>query len=118
MQDWQPDWSDVVFDHAAATDAAAACRATAATIDRALHAERAGRDDATSQWQGALLGRFEEATVRITTDLDELRQDLLALAHRIEAGSDEAAAEQRRRDAERDRWWQQWHLDQRQASAS
>lgn len=118
MPDWQPDWSDVVFDHAVATDAAAACRATAATIDWALHAERAARDDATTQWHGALLGRFEDATMRITTDLDELRQELLALVHRIEAASDEAAAEQRRRDAERDRWRQQWRLEERQASAS
>lgn len=117
MPDWQPDWSDVVFDHAAASDAAAACRATAATIDRGLHAERAARDDATMQWHGSLLRRFESATVRIATDLDDVRQELLALARRIEAGADEAATEQRRREAERDRWWQQWRLEQRQASA-
>lgn len=104
MPGWQPNWHDVAFDHAAATDAAAACRETARRIADVLAAMGDARAAVTADWAGRLVGEFEGEEAAVAGDLELVRSEALALAQRIDAAADDARAEQRHREAERDRW--------------
>lgn len=104
MPGWQPSWHDVAFDHAAAADAAEQCRETARRIDEVLAALGAARPAVTASWAGRLVGEFEAEESAVAGDLELVRAEALALAASIDAAADDARAEQRRREADRDRW--------------
>jgi uncharacterized protein YukE len=104
MPDWQPDWSDVRFDHAAAEAAAAECDRTAAVIgdQRACRAELARL--AGARWRGRNRDDFDAAAARLDGDAAALAATLTSLAARIRQAADQARAEQARREAQRASW--------------
>lgn len=104
MPSWSPEWEDVAFDHARAADAADALRSAAGTTSDVRHAMPGAAGDATEDWDGELVGDFTTEEAAVGTRLEGLREELVALAARIEAGSEDAHAEQRRREAGRERW--------------
>lgn len=102
MPDWQPNWSDVEFDHAAATTAVTECRSSARAIDSAV----GGLDGlpATDHWVGAYKDDWSADQAPTRNDLTGTADDLRALATAIEQAAEAARAEQRHRVAERERW--------------
>ncbi|CAN5545688.1 hypothetical protein BH24ACT4_BH24ACT4_21850 [soil metagenome] len=102
MPPWQPNWNDVAFDQAKATEAASQCRTSAATLDTILGAR--SRLEATDHWTGGYQVQYAEEEPALFGALSNLRSDLLDLARRIEAGAREAAAEQTRREDQRELW--------------
>jgi hypothetical protein len=104
MPGWQPTWADVTFDHAAASAAAESCRAAAQRVDDVLEGLVRSARSARVGW--IRLGRdaFDTDVHAAITVLSAMRDDLLALARRIEAARDDAIVEQARRERERERW--------------
>lgn len=102
MPDWEPNWSDVAFDHAAATTAVTECRSSARAIDGAL----GGLDGlpATDHWVGRYKDDWSEDQGPTRTDLQGTAADLRALATAIEEAAAAARAEQAHREGERERW--------------
>jgi hypothetical protein len=102
VPDWQPNWSDVAFDHGAATTAAAECRASARALDTAL----GGLDGlpATDHWVGQYEDDWSADQAPTRTDLGGTRDDLRALARAIDQAAADARAEQTHREQERARW--------------
>lgn len=111
MPDWQPDWSDVAFDHAAADEAAHRCRATAEQIATGMPAVGRSRGDALVDWRGRSAVQYASLSGGVRDDLRVLRDDLLALARTIDAAGESARTEQARREAARDRWRAQRHAE-------
>lgn len=102
MPDWQPNWSDVGFDHAAATAAADECRSSARAIDAGLTG-LAGLP-AADHWVGAYKDDWSADQGPTRTDLSGTRDDLRALARAIDQAATDARAEQTHREQERERW--------------
>lgn len=104
MPDWTPNWSNVVFDHAAAADAAEACRSASRSIASVTGTAGGARGDAVADWSGAYRDDFDAEEPVVLEDLEETRTDLIGLAAAIESGASQARAEQTRREQDRDRW--------------
>jgi len=106
MPDWQPNWEDVVFDHAKASAAATECRLAAGSLltvaDGLVSADGSLASDAA--WQGAYRDDYSGERPRVATELRDARTALVALANKIEAAAADATTEQRRREADRTRW--------------
>lgn len=104
MPGWRPEWADVAFDHGAAAHAAAACRSaarrTSTVRDELTHQARA----VTATWEGLGRAAFTTDVDGAQQVLDALADEMLRLAARIDLASDQATLEQRRREAERERW--------------
>ncbi len=114
MPDWQPDWSDVAFDHAAATTAVTECRSSARSIDTAL-AGLAGLP-ATDHWVGRYEDDWSADQGPTRTDLTGTAADLRALARAIEQAAADARAEQAHREAERERWREEARTEAEEAA--
>lgn len=104
MPDWQPNWDDVVFDHAAADEAAAACRAAARQIDEVRGEMPGHRTTALEEWRGRYADDFDVEEVAVGRELDAVAADLRALARSIDAAAEAATTEQSNRAADRVRW--------------
>jgi hypothetical protein len=107
MPDWQPDWEDVVFDHAAAQAAIAECEHSASALDTAFTGvaqadTRLGTDGA---WTGRYQREYDTERSALSTDAAAVAEDLRSLAGGIRSAAEDAAAEQTRRESERQRWW-------------
>ena len=102
MPDWQPNWSDVEFDHGAASTAAVECRAAARALTTALDG-LAGLP-ATDHWTGRYKDEWSADQGGMQSDLAGTRDDLNALASRIDGAAVDARAEQTARDDGRERW--------------
>lgn len=113
MPDWQPNWSDVEFDHAAATEAARECRTAARTIDQALTG-LAGLP-AADHWTGRYKDEWEDDQVPTADDLRGTADDLRALARAIDAAAEDARLEQQARERERERWRDELEAEQADA---
>lgn len=94
MPSWSPEWQDVTFDHARAADAADALRSAARTTSDVRHVMQGAASDATEDWDGGLAGDFSTEEGVVGTRLEGLREELVALAARIEAASEEALREE------------------------
>lgn len=104
MPAWQPNWEDVRFDHAAAAEAADACRRAATTADAAGEGISAAAPSALQDWSGGLSDDFRRETPELGRELGDRREELNALAEQIAAAGAEARAEQLRRERARERW--------------
>jgi len=104
---WQPNWEDVRFDHAAAVEAAEACRRGATTADATAQAVTAAAPSASRDWSGSLSDDFRRELPELGDELSARHGELNALARQIEAAGDEARAEQARREQQRERWHDQ-----------
>lgn len=104
MPDWQPNWEDVAFNHGLASEAAAMCRAAAATVDATRSGMAAAAPKTTADWTGRLAEDFGEEEPAAGDELERVKDDLARLAEQIERAASEAGAEQRRREGDRERW--------------
>jgi len=100
-----------VFDHDAAATASWACTVSARRVDDVADGLTRAVRDAVVHWHGLGRGQFHDDVSAALTVLSRLRDDLVAMAQRIDAGADLARLEQARRDAERD-----WRRDLDEAS--
>lgn len=90
--------ADVRFDHAAATRAAATCRATARQLEELLRARDRARDLAHRHWRGAHARRWTEVDDRLRRDALAQVEELRRTAASIDGAADAAHREQARRD--------------------
>lgn len=94
-------WSDVRFDHAAATAAVDACEAAATSVDAVLDA-LADRHADVADFSGQRREEFDTEHARIVRELAAVVQDARAVAAAIASGAETATAEQQRRERRRD----------------
>lgn len=104
MPDWQPSWTDVEFDHAAAGQAVAACASAAKTIESTLNTEVRCLPSTTQDWSGQAREDFDTGEPKIRQLRAQVREDLDRLARAIVAAAEAAKAEQAKREADRQRW--------------
>jgi hypothetical protein len=105
MPDWTPEWEDVEFDHAAAAEAAGACRRSATRVrsqwnDIVAPAVAPAQQD----WTGRLAQEFTTDVWTIGGELLTVATQLDNLATQIETASAEARAEQLLRIEARSLW--------------
>jgi uncharacterized protein YukE len=104
MPTWQPNWSDVSFDHAAAQQAIAALRSMATLLDTTTDARVRLAAEAQRDWAGRSRIAFDAELARTTRQAADLAAACRAAAASIEAAAEDARIEQRRRDLDRERW--------------
>ena len=104
MPGWNPNWSDVRFDHAAVAAAADTCRRTAGSLDMATDAHVRAFRDAAEAWTGRAADRLGDQAHHLEDRAGDLVAQLLRAADGLEAAGEQARQEQRHREAERDRW--------------
>lgn len=104
MPSWQPTWSDVDFDHAAAEAAARELETTARVLSESAGPLHRSAENARLEWQGRHRERFDEELLRLAREREALIAALLGDAHRIRQSSADARLEQRRREDTRERW--------------
>ncbi len=105
MPAWQPDWSDVPFDHAAAHEYAAACRQTSATLHNIADQRIRLAAQAVIDWEGPKRTRFDSDIAKWNTEAAALAEQLNSVAVRVESASDTARRLQAQRESDRARWW-------------
>ena len=104
MPSWQPNWSDVRFDHAQARHAIDQLRACAALLDSQTERRVILARRAQEEWRGRAREQFDEELRGIVSRAADLVDSMRSLAAYIEQAALDAAAEQRRREAARERW--------------
>lgn len=104
MPDWTPNWSDVAFDQATARTAVEACRTAARVTGSSTATAGGARTPAVEDWSGVHRDDFDAEGPVVISELEDVRADLIALATAIEEGAGRAAAEQLRRERDRERW--------------
>ena len=107
MPAWQPNWEDVRFDHAGAQEAALECDACAAFLDGRHVALGPAIAAARVEWRGVHRQRFDDETATLDRESDVLADELRLTAARIRAEADEARVGQRRRELDRERWFEE-----------
>ncbi len=118
MPSWQPDWSDVPFDHPAAHEYAAVCRRTSATLRHIAEQRTYLASQAVVDWEGPKRVRFDGDIARWNTEASTVADQLLAVAARVEAASDTARHFQAQREAGRVRWWAERQTEESAAEAA
>ena len=118
MPSWQPDWNDVRFDHGAADAAVVELEASADLLVETGASLHRSASVAQEEWRGRYRERFDDELI----DLDHRREGLLwnlrADAARIRDAAERARLEQRRREAERSRWFQEAAAEQAAAQTA
>jgi uncharacterized protein YukE len=106
MPDWQPNWEDVVFDHAAAQAAISQCKLSAGALDTGFSgfAQAVVALRSNGAWTGSYQSDYDGAQGRLSTDAGGTAADLRTLASAIESAAGKATAEQTRREQDRARW--------------
>lgn len=104
MPSWNPDWTNVRFDHAAAQQAVDELGRCATMLDdQTTERVRLART-AQQEWRGAARHRFDDELATLTSRAAWLVSNLRSLAADIERSSEAARTEQRRRELDRARW--------------
>jgi len=106
MPNWQPNWDDVEFDQARAQAAADECRLAAGALENVIDgldgAHTALASDAA--WTGVYRDDYDGEQPAVADEAISARAALVVLAAAIEGAAGAAAAEQVRREADRERW--------------
>lgn len=101
MPNWQPNWNNVRWNHAAADAAVRALRRAADKLDHAnddrLHVAR----HAVADWLGLHRLTFDDFLHTTLSEAGNLAQPYRDAAARISAASDQARREQQHRERER-----------------
>jgi hypothetical protein len=104
MPSWQPDWTDVPFDQAAARAAVEACQETA-TLLRVARSERSHLAElARTEWHGPHRHAFDRAYGANDRAILRIHDALLGIARMIEAAAATARTQQSVREEDRARW--------------
>lgn len=104
MPSWQPNWTDVRFDHDAARAAVDELRRCATLIDDQTDQRVRLAVSAQQSWRGNARDRFDDELARMRGQAAGLAESLRAAARAIEVAVDDARVEQARREADRRRW--------------
>ncbi len=104
MPDWQPNWIDVDFDHAAATAAATACDDAADRLSTSRTELSSLASGAVVGWRGNARSNFDSGVDRIDDESFRVMSSLRAQADAIRSGATRARVEQQDREDDRDRW--------------
>lgn len=104
MPDWQPPWSDIRFDHAAARHASEVCRAASRRIRSEWSAREALAREASTDWAGRYRDDFDRNFATQQRWLVHLAARLVAQADRIDRAAETASQMQSDREAARERW--------------
>lgn len=104
MPSWQPNWDNVIFDYAAAEDAALECDSCARFIEDRHAVLDPAIEEARREWRGAHRERFDEDLLMLDREADLLAADLRLTAARIRASAEAARLEQRSRELAREQW--------------
>ena len=118
MPAWQPNWTDVAFDHGKARTAIEQLQRCALLLDHQTDRRVALARAAQQEWRGQARDTFDDELTRMTRSAAWIADALRRLAVRIAEASDTARLEQRRREAERERWYDERRAeDARRAEA-
>lgn len=115
--DWSPQWADVRFDHAAAAQAADACRRAIRTFENVADASARAAGTATRDWTGRAQDEFETAHRRWLERCAAQVDELLRTIELIEGAADQARTAQVARERDRDRWYAERHALRADAEA-
>lgn len=115
MPNWNPNWQNVRWDHAAAAAAIVALNRAAAEVDR-LAGERAGAALVVlGEWRGGHREDFNEQLQRAAAADRDLAADLRRAAGELARLGQQARTEQARRERERDEWRRECEREDRRA---
>lgn len=115
MPNWEPNWEDVRWDHAAAADAAAALERTALTLEHQAGQQRAAADRDAAEWRGEHRRTFDERLQRLLALSAQLADRCRGLGGRVRELDSQARAEQVRREREREDWERERERERREA---
>ncbi len=120
---WDPppvDWTDVVFDAAAARDAADACDRLADLLADVADWSRTSLAHLASTWEGGLADEFATREGGLQVALAGRHDELRIRAAGLRDAAVAASEEQARREVQRDRWhdWDRRRRRCRQQEAS
>ena len=104
MPGWQPNWTDVRFDHGAAAQAIVELEATARVLVETGGDLARSADIAQQEWRGRYRQRFDDERAALERERESLIGGLRADADRIRQAAEAATYEQRRREDDRGRW--------------
>lgn len=105
MPDWSPNWTDVRWDHAAATAAITALNQAAGAIEGG-NTERINQArSAVEQWSGPHRVTFDEYLKKVLKEGGDLAAAYRQAAQDIANASRLATEEQNRRVRDRQRWY-------------
>jgi hypothetical protein len=109
VPDWQPNWEDVVFDHAAAQAAIDQCQLSAGALDTGFTGvgQAAMTLAASGAWTGSYRVEYDDAMGTLSTDAGDTAGDLRKLAAAIATAANKAETEQAERERDRARWRQE-----------
>ncbi|MDP8931245.1 MAG: hypothetical protein M3O70_22415 [Actinomycetota bacterium] len=102
----QPNWQDVRFNQAAASEAIEQCRSVAAELRRTNQERNGLASLAREGWQGRYRDEFDEDLPSLTAGASTVAALLDALALAIEAAAEGAMQEQGAREQQRQQWRQ------------
>ncbi|HEX2851070.1 MAG TPA: WXG100 family type VII secretion target [Acidimicrobiales bacterium] len=118
MPSWQPNWTDVRFDHAAARAVVEELRRCARLLDDQTDHRLRLAAEATRAWRGPARDRFDGELARMKAQAADLAAALRSAARAIESAADDARLEQARRDADRRRWTEEHRREEARAEAA
>jgi hypothetical protein len=106
MPNWQPNWEDVAFDHAAAQAAIDECLAAAGALDTGFGGVATANAALTTDgaWVGAYQVEYDGARATLSGDASVLAAELRRVAGSIQTARGAATTEQTQRENDRERW--------------
>ena len=104
MPSWNPNWSDVRFDHVAAEQAADACERAARVLITAGAERRQLVQLAVASGHGPAIDALARRNAAVLVTESTVAASLRSTAARLRSASQAAAGDQAHREAERLRW--------------
>jgi hypothetical protein len=104
MPNWQPNWSDVVWDQGAANEAIAALQRAAGQLESSVQERKLVAAAAQTEWRGRFREEFDIDLARMIQQALSIAAEYRIVANRIAAASTAAQNEQNHRLHERERW--------------
>ncbi|MCU1454558.1 MAG: hypothetical protein JWN46_2704, partial [Acidimicrobiales bacterium] len=104
MPSWNPEWSDVRFDHPTAEWAAAACERAARVVTRTGSERSQLVRLAVATGRGPRIDVLARRNARLSDTDQQVVATLLLVATRLRTASAEASVDQAGREADRVRW--------------
>ena len=104
MPNWEPNWSDVKWDHAIAAETARKLDQLADSLDQLVVDRQRLAQDAQNGWQGRKRDEFDQKLAALQQQSKNVASGYRAKASLIRHQSIQAAAEQMRRNLSRLRW--------------
>jgi uncharacterized protein YukE len=113
MPNWQPNWSDVDWDHGAAAAAIGALRRAADMLDQTTGQRERVAGEARAEWRGRYRDQFDGQFRQMVSCAHQLAEGYRDAAYRIARASQSAWDEQRWREEERARWYMEKEAEER-----